>query len=65
MLSRDEGGSWESVTTVFDGHSTGYVVAVETSPNELLMVYDEQIEPGVRYEKRARWVIRTVKAHIS
>ena len=28
------------------------------------MIYDEQIEPGIRYEKRARWVIRAVEAQI-
>ena len=65
MLSRDDGGSWETVTTVFDGLSTEYIVAVERSPGELLFVYDEQVEPGIRYAKRARWVIRVVDARIT
>ena len=65
MLSPDDGKTWESVTTVFDGRSTGYIVVAEMEPNRLQLIYDEQIEPGIRYEKRARWVIRAVEARIN
>ncbi len=38
MLSPDDGITWESVTTISDSRSTGYVVAVETEPNRLLII---------------------------
>ena len=65
MLSGNDGKTWESLTTIAEGHSTGYVVVIETEPGKLTIIYDEQTEPGIRYKKRAQWVIRMVEAEVS
>jgi hypothetical protein len=41
VFSVDGGETWTSPTVIFNGPSTGYTSILETSPNELLYVYDE------------------------